>query len=52
MLDHICYNRKNDFVEMILHHSVTIYLLVGSYMFNLWEGGAIISFIHDASDIT
>lgn len=38
-------------MEMMLHHTVTIYLLVGSYLYNVWECGAIISFIHDASDI-
>ena len=52
MANHILFNRTNDFVEMILHHSVTVYLLVGSYMFNGWECGAIISCLHDASDIT
>lgn len=51
MLHHLIYNRTNDFVEMTLHHTVTIYLLVGSYMFNTWESGAVISFLHDASDI-
>jgi len=51
MFSHLAYNRTNDFVEMILHHTVTLYLLVGSYIFNVWEGGAIISFLHDASDI-
>ena len=35
----------------MLHHTVTIYLLVGSYLINIWECGAIISYIHDASDI-
>ena len=51
MLHHFIYNRTNDFVEMTLHHSTTLYLLIGSYCFNVWECGAIISFLHDASDI-
>ena len=36
---------------MSFHHSVTIYLMIGSYMFNVWECGAVISFIHDFTDM-
>ena len=36
---------------MMLHHTITIYLLVGSYIWNMWECGAIIFFLHDTSDI-
>ena len=43
--------KRNDFVEMFLHHLVTIYLMFGSYLFNCWECGAIIIFLHDFSDI-
>ena len=42
--------KRNDFVEMFLHHIATIYLMFGSYMFNCWECGAIIAFLHDFSD--
>lgn len=48
---HLIGKKQNDFVEMLLHHTVTIYLLVFSYLINIWECGAIISYIHDASDI-
>lgn len=48
---HVISKRQNDYVEMLLHHSITIYLLAGSYIVNVWECGAIISYIHDASDI-
>ena len=41
----------NDFIEMGLHSLATIFLLFGSYLFNIWECGAIISFLHDMSDI-
>jgi len=51
LMKHVLGKRQNDFVEMMLHHTVTIYLLVGSYLYNVWECGAIISYIHDASDI-
>ena len=44
--------KRDDFVEMMLHHSVTVYLLFGSYMMNVWECGIIISYLHDFSDIT
>jgi hypothetical protein len=35
LIKHIVAKRQNDFVEMALHHSVTIYLMFGSYMFNI-----------------
>ena len=44
-------DRTNDVIEMTLHHTVTLYLLFGSYMINIWECGCIIAFIHDLSDI-
>lgn len=37
---------------MTLHHTVALYLYGGSYMFNVWETGAVIAYIHDFSDIT
>jgi sphingoid base N-palmitoyltransferase len=43
--------RQSDYVEMLLHHSVTIYLLFGSYFINIWECGAIIALLHDITDI-
>jgi len=36
---------------MGLHHLVTIYLLGGSYILNLWECGTIIAYLHDLSDV-
>ena len=43
--------KKNDFIEMGLHHLVTIYLLGGSYILNLWECGTVIAYLHDLSDV-
>ena len=43
--------RSNDCIEMALHHMCTLYLLMGSYMFNIWECGCIIAYLHDLSDI-
>ena len=51
LLIHFFGERKADYVEMGLHHIVTMYLMIGSYMFNIWECGAVISFIHDATDL-
>ena len=36
---------------MLLHHSITIYLLFGSYFINIWECGIVISYLHDVADI-
>ena len=44
--------RKNDFLEMALHHIVAIYLFGGCYLFNVWNVGSIIAFLHDIADIT
>lgn len=52
LLLHVCGTHSNDYVEMGLHHLATIYLFSGSYMLNCWECGAVISFLHDLSDVT
>ena len=52
LIVHIFDTRKNDFVEMLLHHSVTLYLYGFSYIFNLWETATVIAYLHDMSDIT
>jgi len=36
---------------MGMHHLITIYLMVGMYLFNVWEVGAVIAFQHDIVDI-
>ena len=46
----ICNTKSNDYYEMILHHLVTIYLYLFSYMGNLLVG-ALVAFVHDVSDI-
>ena len=43
--------RRPDFIEMSLHHLVTIYLVGGSYLINVWEIGATIQIVHDIADI-
>ena len=52
LINHFVSVRRNDFFEMALHHIVALYLFGGCYMFNLWEGGSVIAFLHDIADIT
>ena len=49
---HFFGTRRNDFIEMALHHIVAIYLFGGCYLFNAWEVGGTIAFLHDIADIT
>lgn len=49
---HFLSPRKNDFVEMALHHIVAFYLFSGCYLCNVWEMGSVIAFLHDVADIT
>jgi hypothetical protein len=44
-------NKRNDFVEMALHHICAVYLYGGLYLLNVWEIGATIAFLHDIADI-
>lgn len=48
---HFLGTRRNDFIEMGLHHIVSMYLFGGCYMYNQWECGAVIAFLHDIADI-
>ena len=43
--------KSSSYIEMGLHHCVSFLLYSGCYLFNFWETGAIIAFIHDLSDI-
>jgi len=52
LIVHFMHSKKNDFIEMGLHHIVTLQLIGGSYLINIWEIGAVIFLIHDFSDIT
>jgi hypothetical protein len=49
--NHLFSTKKNDFVEMLLHHIVAIILIGGCYIMNCWEVGAVISYLHDIADI-
>ena len=52
LIFHFLEARRTDFLEMLLHHTVALYLYGGSYMMNVWETGAVIAYIHDLSDIS
>lgn len=52
LLLHFFGERRNDFVEMALHHIVTIYLFSGCYLINCIDIGSVIAFLHDIADVT
>jgi ceramide synthetase len=41
---------RNDFMEMLLHHSITVFLLSLAYLMNYWPISLMILFTHDVSD--
>jgi ceramide synthetase len=42
---------RMDFYEMLLHHSVTVAVIVYSYCMNFVRIGTVVYFLHDVSDI-
>ena len=50
-IHHALEKKRNDFIEMLLHHFVTIFLYEFSYLCNFTVGGSIIMFMHDIADI-
>lgn len=61
-LHHLFQPAQNDFFEMLLHHYITVMLVIGSYMINFWNSGinvmiqmdngdAFVSFIRSFMDI-
>ena len=44
-------NKRNDFVEMMLHHVVTVSLIVFTIMVNTTDGGMIVLFVHHIGDV-
>jgi len=43
--------RRNDFVEMMLHHGLTLVLYTGSYLINCVEIGILVVYAHDWADV-
>ena len=52
LLTHFSGEKRTDFLEMSLHHLAAIYLFGGLYLYNVWEIGAVIAYLHDIADIT
>jgi len=42
---------KNDWIEMLLHHMITVVLYMFSYMLCLTKLGSLVMFLHDWADI-
>jgi len=52
LVRHVCWHEaKNDYVEMLLHHSATVFLVFGSAYANQIGIGAIIAWLHLLTDI-
>ena len=51
LITHFVTSRKNDFVEMGLHHIVALYLFGGCYICGFWECGGVAAVLHDSADI-
>jgi len=52
LAEHFVSSKRSDFLEMALHHFLTLYLYGGCYMCNCWECGGVIAFMHDIADVT
>lgn len=48
---HFYNTRKNDYIEMGLHHVIALFSCVGAYMLNIWETAILIAFIHDIAEV-
>ena len=47
MVNVLIEERRDNFLEMTLHHLVALYLFFGMYMLNIWEIGCVITFCID-----
>ena len=52
LIIHFIGTRRNDFIEMGLHHILCLYLFGGAYLYNFLEICCIIAFLHDIADVT
>eukprot|EP01102_Stenamoeba_stenopodia_P022698 TRINITY_DN9552_c0_g1_i1.p1 TRINITY_DN9552_c0_g1~~TRINITY_DN9552_c0_g1_i1.p1 ORF type:complete len:373 (+),score=68.41 TRINITY_DN9552_c0_g1_i1:136-1254(+) len=51
LLFHLLTKRRNDFLEMLLHHVMAVALILFSYFINYGKGGALVIFVHDIADV-
>ncbi|KAL7716347.1 Protein ASC1 [Entamoeba marina] len=52
LLFHICSKPRNDYFENLLHHIVTVMLIVFSYVNNCGRIGILVMILHDIVDVT
>ena len=45
------YGKQSDFKNMLLHHTCTVSLILGSYLTNYSNVGSIVLFVHNISDL-
>lgn len=43
-------SKRRDFIEMMLHHLICIFLYGGGYLMNILHPASIVAFLHDSSD--
>jgi hypothetical protein len=51
LIRHFVDVRKKDFIEMGLHHGLSVFLFTGAYLMNLFECVIVVSYCHDICDI-
>lgn len=51
LVTHFTEPPKKNYIEMLLHHTLTILLVVLGYFFNMQSGASITLLVHDVSDI-
>ena len=51
LVTHFTENPKKNYIEMLLHHTLTILLIVLGYFFNMHNGASMTLLVHDVSDI-
>jgi len=51
LIFHLWMPRRNDYIEMNLHHSCAIFLVLFSYFNNYVRIGSLVLFVHDIADV-
>ena len=51
LISHLIGPIRNDWVELILHHSITVSLIFNGYFANLIPISGMISIVHDVADV-
>ena len=50
MLSHMFIRQEGNYYEYILHHALSTFLIVFSYLMNMWLIGTFVLLVHDCSD--